>query len=219
MTGDVRRLVRSCEICQAAKPSTNPISGNRQRLFAGRPWQVVSIDLVGPLTTTPRGNKMILVLSDHFTRWRDALPIPDGTTETIANTLDSRVFAYFGLPERIHSDRGAQFESGLMKELCQIWGVHKSRTTGYHPQGNGVCEWGNKDIGNALRALLLNRAETDWDLLLPQVMRSLRAMPHSLTQETANYMFGRELALPDNLIHGHRGELTGRSEYAQQLTE
>jgi transposase InsO family protein len=107
---------------------------NRQRLFAGRPWQVLSIDLVGPLTTTPRNNKMILVISDHFTRWRDAIPIVDGTAETVAKALDDKVFNYFGLPERIHSDQGAQFESKLMEELCTLWQIEKSRTSPYHPQ-------------------------------------------------------------------------------------
>ena len=220
MTGDVRRLIKTCEICQAAKHSTQPRSLNQQRLFAGRPWQVVSIDLVGPLSTTPRGNKMILVLSDHFTRWRDAVAIPDSTTETVANVLDRQIFNYFGLPEKIHSDLGTQFESKLMYELCRMWKITKTRTTSYHPQGNGVVERGNKDLGNALRALLLRRDETDWDLLLPQIMRSFRAMPHTMTQESPNFlMFGRELNLPDTLIYGPTTERTTRSEYAQTLQQ
>lgn len=219
MSGDVRRMVKTCEVCQAAKNSNHKTTENKQRLFAGRPWQVISIDLVGPLTTTPRGNKMILVLSDHFTRWRDAVPIPDGTAETIADVLDQRIFAYFGLPERIHSDLGTQFESKLMQELCTMWKVQKSRTTSYHPQGNGVVERGNKDLGNALRSLLLTREETDWDKLVPQIMRSLRATPHSMTNETANYMmFGRELNLPDTLMGGYTTQKQTRGEYAQDLS-
>ena len=75
MTADVRRLVNSCEACQAAKHSNPVPNKNRQRLQVGRTWQVLSIDLVGPLTPTPRGNTNILVLSNHFTRWRDALPV------------------------------------------------------------------------------------------------------------------------------------------------
>ena len=89
---------------------------------------------MGPLPETPRGNVNILVLSDHFTRWRDAIPIPNGTAAIVAQVLDDRVFTYFGLPERIHTDQGAQFESQLMAELCAIWGVEKSRTTPYHPK-------------------------------------------------------------------------------------
>ena len=139
---------------------------------------------------TPRDNEWILVLTDHFTRWQDALPLPDSTAVTVAEALETRVFAYFGLPEEIHSDRGPQFEGDLMAELCSLWRVTKTRTTAYHPQSNGVVERNNRTLGDALRSLLLNYDEPqeNWDQLLPQLMRSFRATPHSSTEETANYL-------------------------------
>ena len=71
---------------------------------------------------------------DHFTRWQDALALPDATAPVVAKTLDEKVFCYFGLPEQIHSDQGAQFESQLMAELCQLWNIEKTHTTPYHPK-------------------------------------------------------------------------------------
>ena len=118
MTSQTRRAIRTCEVCQLGKysrPNPHPTS---QHLHSGRPWQRVAVDLVGPMPETPRGNKWILVLTDHFTRWQDALPIPDGTAPVVAEALESRVFSYLGIPEQIHSDQGSQFESGLMQELC-----------------------------------------------------------------------------------------------------
>jgi len=79
MTSDVRHLVYHCEVCQAAKKGGAHKSSGRRRLHCGRPWQVVAVDLVGPMPLTPRGNKWILVLTDHFTRWQDVLAIPDAT--------------------------------------------------------------------------------------------------------------------------------------------
>ena len=72
----------------------------------------------------------------------------NGSAETIAETLEERVFCYLGVPERIHTDQVAQFESKLMAELCALWGVRKSHTTPYHPQANGVVERGNRDLGD-----------------------------------------------------------------------
>ena len=212
MTADIRRLVSSCEACQAAKHSNPVPNKNRQRLQAGRPWQVLSIDLVGPLTPTPRGNTNILVLSDHFTRWRDALPVQNGSAETIAEILEERVFCYLGVPERIHTDQGAQFESRLMAELCALWGVRKSHTTPYHPQSNGVVERGNRDLGDMLRSMLIGKDEEDWDLLLPQIMRTIRASPHKQTGETAKFLIlAREVRLPEHLLYGPAaGETTSR---------
>ena len=68
MVAEVRRLLRTCEVCQMAKPGGNKPPSSRQRLYAGRPWQKVTIDLVGLMPRTQRGNQWILVLSDHFTR-------------------------------------------------------------------------------------------------------------------------------------------------------
>jgi len=60
----------------------------------------------------------MLVLTDHFTRWADALAIPDVSAPTVARALDQYAFCYFGLPEQIHTDQGAQ--SQLMGDLCRI---------------------------------------------------------------------------------------------------
>ena len=85
-----------------------------------------------------------------------------------------------------------------MTELCDLWGIKKSRTSPYHPQGNGVVERGNRTLGDALRTLLLASTQEDWDCLLPHIMRTLWATQHSSTGETANSLvLGREVRLPD----------------------
>ena len=92
MVRHVRRQLRTCETCQAAKHGGKTARSGRGRLYAGRPWQVVAVDLVGPMPETERGNRWILVVADHFTRWADALPIEDSTAATVAKVLDERVF-------------------------------------------------------------------------------------------------------------------------------
>ena len=99
------------------KPTTTT---GRRYLHSGRPWQVIAIDLVGPMPKTARANSWILVLYDHFTQWQDAIAIRDAIAPTVARTLDERVFSYFGLPETIHTDQGALFESDLLASLCSV---------------------------------------------------------------------------------------------------
>jgi transposase InsO family protein len=170
---------------------------------------------------TPRKNKWILVATDHFTRWQDAIAIPDATAPVVASALDERIFCYFGLPEQLHTDQGAQFESQLLSELCVLWNVNKTHTTPYHPQANGVCERNNRGLGDSLRTLLLTRGQDEWDSLLPQLMRAFRGTPHSATGETANLlMMGRELRLPDQLQH-HPPPLDFQPQhtYVQEMKE
>ena len=184
---DVRRILKTCEACQVAKPGGNKPPGSLQRLYVERPWQKVAIDLVGPMPKTRRGNQWIVVLTDHFTCWQDVLPLPDGTAPTVATTLDERVFCYFGLPEQIHSEIGRQFQSQLMSELCALWQVQQFHTTSYHPQANGVVERGNRVLGDALRALLLERSQEDWDLSLPQRLRAFRGTPNLVREKLLTY--------------------------------
>ena len=200
MYADVRRFVSSCIKCQQSKTTQGRTAGERYHLFAGRPWQVLAVDLCGPFPKTLRGNTQILVMSDHFSRWSDAIGIPDGKADTVATTLDERIFSYWGIPEVIHTDQGRQFEAALFKELCQIWGCEKTRTSPYRPQGNSVVERLNRTLGASLRAMLIGQTQLEWDRLLPQIMRGIRATPHSTTLETPNYLLtGRELRLPDSL--------------------
>ena len=127
MTADVRRYVSCCQRCQQGKLRKQNETPGKHYLHAGAPWRVLAIDLVGPLVKTPRGNTQLLVITDHFIKWADAIPITDGQASTVAQTLNDRVFAYFGLPEVLHSDQGRQFLSEVFRECCQIWGVDKLR--------------------------------------------------------------------------------------------
>ena len=176
MTTVIKKAVRNCEIFQAAKHGGTKSPQGKQRLHAGRPWQKVAVDLIGPMPDTSRGNRWILVLVDHFTQWQDALAIPDTAAPVVASVLDERVFCYMGLPEQIHMDQEAQFESQLMTELCQLWGVDKTRTTPYHPKANGMVERNNKGLGHSLRAMLLGRGQDEWDVLRQQPLRTYREL-------------------------------------------
>lgn len=106
MAGDIRRWVTQCGSCQQAKTVPFRHFHSRNHLHAGCPWQVLAIDLFGPLPETERSNTQILVVVDHFTRWYDAIPIPNGAAVTIARVLNKRIFSSYSVPEEIHSDQG-----------------------------------------------------------------------------------------------------------------
>lgn len=72
---------------------------------------------MGPLPETKLEDKWVLVLTDYLTRWQDSLAIPDAMAPVVATTLDDRIFCNMGLPEQIHTDHSAQFESQFMTEL------------------------------------------------------------------------------------------------------
>ena len=142
-------------------------------------------------------NKYLLVIQDYFTKWADAIPMPDQTAVRIVREL-TKVFPVMGLPQVLHSDQGASFKSTILKQTLQAYGITKSRTTAYHPQGDGMVERFNRSLLQLLRTY--TQKEADWELHLPLAM-------YSCTSTTGvspfEMMFGRASKCYFHLISVH----------------
>ena len=111
------------------------------------------------------------MLQDYFTKWADAFPLPDQTASRIVTAL-IRFFCTYGPPQILHSDQGRNFESTIFTQVLQAFGVCKSRTTPYHPQGDGMVEHFNRTLLQLLRAYVTS--ESDWEMYLSQVLYAYR---------------------------------------------
>ena len=110
------------------------------KYHAGPPMERVHLDFQGPLPETPRGNTNILVMVDQFTKWCEIVPLPSQTAETTAKAAVNELCARFGCPFPVHTDQGRNFESKLFKVICDLFHIHKTRTTPYRPSANGQDE-------------------------------------------------------------------------------
>ena len=70
----------------------------------------------------------------------EACPLPDKTALSVADAFFQYVVCRFGMPSVIHSDQGREFENKVMQELCLLCGSHKTRTTPYHPESDGLVK-------------------------------------------------------------------------------
>ena len=107
---------------------------------------MVAMDFLGPLVETDEGNRYILVVGDHFTKYMSAYALPNQEAKTVARILVEEHFCQNGFPEQLHSDQGPQFESEVIAEMCKTMGIRKTRTTPYHPACNGEIERCNKTL-------------------------------------------------------------------------
>nr|XP_057913595.1 uncharacterized protein LOC131107503 [Doryrhamphus excisus] len=192
-------------------------SGFMGHLLASRPNEILAIDYT-TLEPAQNGVENILVMTDVFSKYTLAIPTHDQRAATVAKVLVSEWFYKFGVPSRLHSDQGRNFESSLIQQLCNLYGIVKSRTTPYHPQGNGQCERFNRTLHNLLRTLPVSR-KRDWNACLPQVLYCYNTTPHQATGESPFFlMFGQDPRLPIDFLLGRVESPVGGSvhEWVQE---
>ena len=182
------------------KPPRRFLQAPLQPIITGYPNEIVGVDMVGPLPETPRGNRYILVMVDLFTKWCEAVPIATTDAETTAQAIVENWICRWGAPEQLHSDRGSNFESIIVAELCHLLGVRKSRTTAYHPQGNGQVERTNRSIKALLKAFTDEYSTREWDKAPSRCLLAYRSTVHVSTGYSPHSMVtGREIRLPLDL--------------------
>lgn len=176
---DVKKHCQQCRRCILAKEPKPKVKTKMSHLTASRPLEIVAMDFT-MLDKSSSGIENVLVLTDIFSKFVLSVPTRDQTAKTVAKVLINEFFNRYGIPKRLHSDKGRSFENHIIAELCKIYGVKKSRTSPYHPQGNAQCERYNRTLHDLLRTL-----EEDHKQRWPEHIQSLTFMynctPHAST--------------------------------------
>lgn len=196
MYSEVTKWIDSCHLCASRKsPKVRP-AGKLQPISVRWPGQIVGMDLIGPLPLTKEGKRYILVITDHFTKWAEAIALRDATGEMIAKSFVKHWLCVYGAPEYLLSDRGKNFIEGVMKHVVTILGVHKINTSAWHPQTDGMTERFNGTLVNML-AMCVNTHQKDWDSYISFVLYAFRCSRQDSTKESPYFLtFGRDPVLP-----------------------
>lgn len=199
MQRDIQNWVRACNVCNHNKKSRTR-QAELRRHHAGLPMERVHLDLIGPLVKSEQGNQYILVMVDQFTKWVECAALPDQTASTVAYQFLAQFVRYFGCPQVVHTDQGRNFEGNVFQAFCELMEIHKTRTTPYHPQGNGQCETKNRLILQMIRCYVDKKGK-DWDYYLPFICLAFHSLVNRTTGFTPNkLMLGREVTLPVDLM-------------------
>ena len=190
---DVTAWARTCIACQRAKVHRHTVSGTDRIAVPDSRFEALHVDLVGPFPPS-QGCTHLLTVVDRFTRWPEALPISDTSTQGVAMALISGWVARFGVPAVLISDRGPQFISQLWAEIAKLLGVQLRQTTAYHPQSNGMVERFHRQLKASLSARLTG---PNWVGQLPWVLLGIRAAHKmDIGASPAELVYGTELHLP-----------------------
>ena len=136
------------------------------------------------------------MVSDHFTKFAEAFPVWNTSAVTLAKKVMDEYICRFGCFESLHSDQEANVDGAVFKGLCDLIDAAKTRTTPYHPQGDGQVERLNKSLVKILCKLISDHRR-DWADFVPKAVLAYNTSVHKSTGFTPyRLMFGREAILP-----------------------
>ena len=194
---DVRLWTRTCTACQASKVSRHTHSPPGTFPPTAERFAHVHIDLVGPLPPSA-GHRYLLTCVDRFTRWPEAAPIADITTDTVAHAFISTWVSRFGVPLSLTSDRGGQFEANVWAKVMALLGIRRHRTSSYHPQSNGMVERFHRQLKSSIMA---SAHHASWFVALPVVLLGIRSsLKEDLHHSSAELVYGANLRLPGEFL-------------------
>ena len=169
MAEDCHTVVRGCLHCQAFKGEVPRASLCLIQMYA--PLELVHLDYTSIESTMelnkPPMVKNVLVMMDHFTRYALAMVMKDQSAKTIAKVFYEHFIAVLGAPTKLLSDRGANFTSTLVEELCTAFGIQKYRTTAYYTQCNGQVEHFHQMLFCMIGKLACDK-KAQWEQHLPE---------------------------------------------------
>ena len=196
MTKDITEYIKACDRCTRAKSPSRKIVTPMESVVASRPLEILALDFI-VVEKSSDNFENILVITDIFTKFTQAVPCKDQTAETTAKVLIREWFNKYGICAQIHSDQGTNFQSELMKQIYKLYNIDKSKTCRYTPRCNGQCERFNRTMLSLLRTLE-NKHKRKWTQYLQELVFVYNCTPHSSTGFAPYYlMFGR---MPQNIL-------------------
>ena len=219
MTKDIETWIEGCDRCIRRK-SGSDIKAPLVNVNTTYPLELVCMDYL-TLEQSKGGISNILVITDHFTKYAMAIPTRNQTAKTTAEAFYNNFILHYGIPTRIHSDQGTNFESTIIKELCNLTGMEKTRTSIYHPQGNAGPERYNRTLLGML-GTLQNEQKANWSKYINSLVYAYNCTPQSSTKYSPfEIMFGRRPKLPIDIMFEQIIENQNRTtkEYVEDLKD
>lgn len=188
----IKRRIQACETCQKIKCYPNNMNPEFVMVRSEYVNDLVSVDLYGPLPKSRGGVQYLLVTVDVFSKLVRLYPLKKATAKAVINRMIQNRFQELGIPQRILSDHGTQFTSGLWVEQMQERGVKVVYSSIRHPQSNPV-ERIMRELGRSFRATCSDN-HSSWAMSVKAIEDALNSCVHSSTGCSPNGLhFGKPL--------------------------
>ncbi|GFW08384.1 retrovirus-related Pol polyprotein from transposon 17.6 [Trichonephila clavipes] len=134
-------------------------------IVSNYPNEIATLDFLGPYPVSRvRHNRYVLVITDHFNKWAEIIPLKKASARVIANNFFDNYISRFGAPIKLISDNGPQFISDIFENLSERLGIRHVKTVVYRPQPIRT-ERVNRDLVQMIANYVKEQHDT-WDQFL-----------------------------------------------------
>uniref|UniRef100_A0A2N9I4R3 Integrase catalytic domain-containing protein n=2 Tax=Pentapetalae TaxID=1437201 RepID=A0A2N9I4R3_FAGSY len=200
MKKDAADFVRTCHTCQVQANLIHTHPTNLQNMTTPWPFHTWGLDLIGPIGPASSGHIWILVATEYFTKWVEAVSLRRATGAAVANFIREHIITRFGIPYKLISDNGTPFVNKDVRELLEHYQVKHRRSTPYYPQGNGQAEATNRMLLRILSKMVFDYG-SNWNSHLADVLWAYRGSPKTATGFTPfSLVYGTDTISPTELV-------------------
>jgi hypothetical protein len=147
MLKDCIEYAKGCIECQKHAGIQHVPASELHSIVKPWPFRGWALDLIGEIRpASSKNHRYILVGIDYFTKWIEAIALPNVDQEAVINFIQNHIIHRFGLPETITTDQGTVFVWRKMQEFAEQAGFKLLTSTPYYAQANGQVKAANKTI-------------------------------------------------------------------------
>ncbi|GJS83974.1 reverse transcriptase domain-containing protein [Tanacetum coccineum] len=196
---DAYELVKNCYSCQRQGKISQRDEMPQNSIQVCEIFDVWGIDFMGTFPSS-RGNKYILVAVDYLSKWVEAKALPTNDARVVVKFFKS-LFARFGTPRAIISDRRTHFCNDKFAKVMSKYGVTHHLATAYHPQTSGQVGVSNCGLKRILEmSVRENRAS--WSDRLDDALWAFHtAYKTPIGCTPYKFVYGKSCRLPIELEH------------------
>ena len=212
MYSEIQKWCASCVDCATKKTLRNLPKAPLQPIPVEGPFDRVAVDVLGPFPTSDQGNKYVIVFSDYFTKWPEAFAVKTADAVTTAKLFVEEILCRHSAPRKLLSDRGKNFLSRVVKDVCQLVNTSKVNTISYHPECDGLVERFNHSLTTII-SMYVSEHQSDWDRFIPYALFAYRTSIQSSINETPFYLlYGRDPRFPMDISLSKPDELYNNTD-------
>src|SRR6185369_10674342 len=188
---------RGCQECQKFGSVQRVPASAMNPIIKPWPFRGWGIDLISQIyPPSSKNHKFILVATDYFTKWVEAIPLKNVTSKEMIEFVKEHIIYRFGIPQTITNDQGTIFTSDEFKEFATRMGIKLLNSSPYYAQTNGQAKASNKGVIKLIKRKI-DEQPRKWHTTLNEALWAYIMACHGATKVSPyQLVYGHEVVLP-----------------------